>query len=874
MNRHLKKLLSFRRPEATGASFVQLYTKFRTILKRSNQIHELMADMEGKLGGEYIFDGRYIEEMVARLGETVLQLITDLAALTRKENVELFHAFERVRQEIEAELKGRYLPRAGEFVLPLRALGPESGNLAGEKMAGLGNIRNRLMLPTADGFVITTLAFAAFMEKNDLAEKTRLGTACWRDGDDAGLRRVAREIQKTILKGAMPRGLLSRILSGYDELAKRTGQPGLRVALRSSAWGEDGESSFAGQYSTILNISRDRLEAGYREVIASCYGYGAWRYRLQKGYHEHETAMAVGCQAMVRGLVSGVLHTFAPHIARGNMVINAAWGLCEQVVQGEQAADTIVLDRRPPYHMISEEIASKSSSLMPAERSGTIRVETAPEKRNILSLTPAQMTDLAQAAMSIEMYGKRPQEIEWSYDTEGNLRILQARPLHFHGSRLVPGTKLQEDIRQADIIFSNRGYPVQCGIGVGRVFVVRTEEDLEQFPHGAILLARHSSPRYAAIMHKARGVITEIGSPTGHMATLAREYRVPTVVNTEIAMQLLNNGDEVTLDATHNIVYRGYLYALDSFELTREEVFEDSREFRLLRRLTAHVRQLNLVASPGEAFVPAACRTYHDIAQYIQMKAVEELIQLSGETEMKDVLPPKRLETEIPLGLLIIDGGGGTEGPSGTSSLGPEQIVSLPLKELLHGILKPGMWCTDPVSVNLNCFMSSFTRTFCTSLAGPQEVGRNLAVVLKNYANINLRLGYHFTSIDACISEAVDENYIDFRFWGGVTESVRRYRRATFIARVLERFDFLVDTRGDLVVGRVKKMALPHMSRRMRMLGGLVGYTRQLDADMNSDSDIARHAEIFIEAMNRIPGGEKNEQTGYRCQKASNSGPG
>ncbi len=859
MYRHLKKLLAFRHTEAKGAPFVLLYRKFQAILERNNKIHELMADMGEKLGGEYIFDSRYIEEISEQLGDMVFKLISELSKFTRQKNIELFHAFERIRQAIDAELNGRYLPEKGAFVLSLQSLDQEAYELAGDKMARLGNIHNRLMLPTADGFVVTTLAYSAFMEKNNLLRRAEQGTLYWQSGNEEGLRKIAGRIEQDIIHATLPRRLASQILSQFDELAKRSGQSDLRVVLRSSALGEDGENSFAGQYLTILNVPRSELLDGYKKVVASCYTFGAWRYRLQKGYHEHEIAMAVGCQALVKGKASGVLQTFAPHIGSESIVINAAWGLCEQVVQGQQAADTIVLDRRPPYQLISQKIANKPSCLVPQVKSGTTLVETPPERVDTLSLTSSQAMALAQAAMSIERYYKRPQEIEWSYDDEGHLQILQVRPLHFLGTRFAPGKQMQEDLRLADIIFSNRGFTVQCGIGMGKVFTVQTDEDLERFPHGAILLSHHSSPRFAAIMHKAKGIITDIGSPTGHMATLAREYRVPTIVNTDVASQLLGNGDEVTLDATHNIVYRGQLYALDRFELTEEEAFEDTYEFRLLRRLIRHVSRLNLVASQSKNFVPAACRTYHDIARYIQFKAVEELIQLSEKAAVKDALPPKRLEADIPLGLLIIDGGGGTQCPIESRVIDPEQIVSVPLRELLDGIMKLGMWCTDPVSVGLGSFMSSFTRTFCTTLAGPQEVGRNLAVVLENYVNINLRLGYHFTFIDAYISQAIKDNYINFRFWGGVTDNVRRYRRAAFIAMVLKRFDFLVETHGDLVVGRLKKLDLPRMSERMRMLGGLIGYTRQLDATMHSDSDIGGHAEIFIEAIKRTIGGEYNE---------------
>jgi pyruvate,water dikinase len=140
-------------------------------------------------------------------------------------------------------------------------------------------------------------------------------------------------------------------------------------------------------------------------------------------------------------------------------------------------------------------------------------------------------------------------------------------------------------------------------------------------------------------------------------------------------------------------------------------------------------------------------------------------------------------------------------------------------------------------------------------MASPKEVGRNLAVVLENYMNINMRLGYHFTIIDAYISDTINDNSIYFRFLGGVTEFIRRSRRAKFIAQVLAHFDFRVEVHGDLVVGRVKKLSRPRMSERMRILGGLVGYTRQLDAQMHSDKDVTMHVQHFIEAVHNVMGG-------------------
>jgi len=855
MQNHLKKLLPFSFPDRDKLPLVLLYRKFHEILERNSRIIELMEDMEDKLGGEYVFDNHYIEEIVSRLGNQLFLLISDLAMLTRQKDGELQRAYWRIRAAIEAELTGESDPQGKELVLPLSSIGPSTEELVGDKMAILGYLKNRLLLPTADGFVITVPACILFMQRHGLLKKAETGVSLWQAGDEPSFRSFALELQDDICRAALPRKLSNRIFAQFDDLARQSGKTDLRVALRSSGWGEGREHSFAGQYTTLLNIAREELLEGYRRVIASLYDPGVWRYRLQKGYREHEIAMAVGCQVMVDSEVSGVMHTFAPHIDKDSMVINATWGLCELVMQGEQSTDVIVVDRRPPHEVLSSTPANKFHRLIPSQGGGTTLAENPSELQGVLSLTPGGILQLAQMAMNIERYYKRPQEIEWSYDARGDLQILQARPLYFRGNRLAQVQQVHEAVREAEIIFANQGYTVQCGIGMGRIVRVENDKDLETFPDGAILLSRHASPRYGSVMHKARGIITDAGSPTGHMATLARECRVPTLVSTKMATNLLRDGDEVTLDATHGVVYRGYLYPLDRFELSDEEPFEDSYEYRLLRRLTHHVGRLHLVHTHDEPPSPAACRTYRDVAHYIHIKAVDELIARTEKTKSGKGVPARRLETDIPLGLYIIDVGGGTSCTEEERTLTVDQLHSRPLKEMLDGISVLGMWCTEPVAVDLGSFMSSFTRTFCTSMAGPSDIGRNLAVVTGTYANINLRLGYHFTLINASLSGSADDDYLSFRFWGGVTEPVRRSRRASFIARVLRKFDFLVTIHGDMVSARLKKRPFSQMVMCMQMLGGLIGYTRQLDACLYAESDVDAHVELFIKAIHGIIGG-------------------
>ena len=557
---------------------------------------------------------------------------------------------------------------------------------------------------------------------------------------------------------------------------------------------------------------------------------------------------------MVQAEVSGALYTYAPLTCEEEaMVISATWGLGAPVVDGTAETDTYFIDRSESLAVRSMEVAHKPVRLATLPGGGTGLKDVEPDRQDIPCLSSARIQRLAQTAMTIERYYKRPQDVEWAFDAEDTLFILQARPLNMSPRPAQactdPSLSVVNATRNAEVIFSGKGTVVQHGVAVGKVFVVRTDDDLMRFPNGAILVTQHTSPRYSRVMRTAQGIITDVGSATGHMSTLAREYRVPAVVGTGVATSLLKTGDEITLDTTQNTVFRGAVPELCRFELTSEESFEESAEYRLLRRLLKRIAPLNLVDPHSEQFKASACRTFHDITRWIHEKAVEELINVSDCHWRRSGGTPRRLDSEQPLGLMVIDLEQGPLPVPENQGVTQDSLGSVPLAAMLDGLTRSGMWSTEPVSVDLGSFMSSFTRTFSSASAAPGNIGRNLAVVSHEYMNLHLRLGYHFNIIDAYIGERVNDNYIYFRFLGGVTDFMRRSRRARCIALILERLDFRVEVHGDLVVGRIKKLPPARMREKMLVLGGLIGYTRQLDVCLHCDEDINRHAEEFLQRI-------------------------
>ena len=88
----------------------------------------------------------------------------------------------------------------------------------------------------------------------------------------------------------------------------------------------------------------------------------------------------------------------------------------------------------------------------------------------------------------------------------------------------------------------------------GKVFICRTIDDIQNFPHGAVLVTSMTRPEFVPAMKKAAAIVTDEGGITSHAAVISRELGVPCVIGTKNATKLLNNGDLVMVNANHGMV--------------------------------------------------------------------------------------------------------------------------------------------------------------------------------------------------------------------------------------------------------------------------------------------------------------------------------
>jgi pyruvate, water dikinase len=253
--------------------------------------------------------------------------------------------------------------------------------LAGGKGASLATMTAE-DLPVPPGFVVTSAAFEAAVDTNALRELMR--------GEDV-------EAARAMVAAAEPPK--EPIERHHTELT------GL-VAVRSSACAEDsGGASYAGQQETYLNTD------GLAEVLAnvvhcwlSFFTERAVFYRREKGSLE-DVAMAVVVQQMVDSQTSGVLFTVDPvHGRRDRMVVEAARGLGEAVVSGEVT---------PDHYTLGRDGVVKRSKVVGAER----------------VLSDDDCAALAKMGRRLVDLHGGPQDIEWAFDADGRLVLLQSRPI-------------------------------------------------------------------------------------------------------------------------------------------------------------------------------------------------------------------------------------------------------------------------------------------------------------------------------------------------------------------------------------------------------------------------------------------------------------
>ena len=825
---------------APGLLLREKYEAFRELLEHNKRSHELIAELQQIHYDQIKCDYCAIVDKIERLSRLTAKVVACLARLGPAKYIHLSDYYNKIDFYIKLALSVDKVEFSPPFVLPLSVIGPEDRCLVGGKAHTLSEIKNQLNLPTLDGFVVTTRAFHYFIEANNLRSAINQCLATLDMQSIKSLSSTAQELQRLFENADVPEEIAAAIQTALSDLEGNSG-PELQLAVRSSALGEDSQGSYAGQYKTLLNLAPANVVQAYKTVIASKYSVRALTYRIHRGELDQETPMAVLVLPMVDARASGVIYTQAPHGATAHLSIHCAWGLGKALVDGSISPGIVVVAKDPPYTVISRDPGRQEAKAVLQAGGGVGMLATTEESCASAALDGRLVEELAGWAARLEDYYRTPQDIEWCVDKQGRALILQSRRLYREAEA---GRQIAcDDLDAAAPVLISNGERASGGVAAGMVHNLEQHPSLESIPEGAVLVTAVPHPDLVVVFGRIKALVADLGSSAGHLASVAREFGIPALVNTGNATQVLATGMIVTVNADSRSVHLGA--SVELLECIRDwsRPLPDTPFNRKLAKVLQFIAPLNLVDPEADNFRPEGCKTLHDILRFCHEKAVFEMFSL-GQGGSRRAGGAKRLMTEIPIVVYVLDLGDGiAEDHMDRPSIPVTAVRCVPMTALWRGLNHPDIrWDADVLHFDWGEFdriSGGIVRSHAKQLG-------SYAIISCDYLNFHIHFGYHFVVLDTLCTPETENNYVLLRFAGGGGVTQSRMLRVQFLSEVLSRGGYKVEQKGDLLDAQLTRCERSRLEDSLEMIGRLLGCTRLMDLVLKDRSQVDAMVERFM----------------------------
>ncbi|TFG01302.1 MAG: phosphoenolpyruvate synthase, partial [Promethearchaeota archaeon] len=439
------------------------------------------------------------------------------------------------------------------------------------------------------GYVITAETYFNYIEENNIKSKIKKILSKLDIEDTQELQKASDDIKNLILNEKFSEKLSQSFLEEFDKL--KGNSEGLHAAVRSSATAEDlPGASFAGQQDTYLGVDRENYLEAVKKCWASLFTARAIYYRENNDFDHMKVGIAVIVQKLIDSEVSGVAFTRHPSSGDDEVIIEAGLGLGEAVVAGNITPDTYEVD--PEEWRIKNKEIKKQSFKIVRDVNETKEIDLSEEEGNKQKLPDDKIVKLAKICKEIERYyDDQGQDIEWAYSDK--LYIVQSRPIT---------TIKKKESKKGEEISGNiilKGLAASPGISSGKIKMIEDASELSKIEDGDLLVTTMTTPDMVPGMKRSAGIITDEGGMTSHAAIVSRELGVPCIVGTSKATQILEEGQEVTIDGRQGIVYEGRQAGL----LEKEEGKKKAKEKEKIQIITGTKIYVNLSSPEAAATV-------------------------------------------------------------------------------------------------------------------------------------------------------------------------------------------------------------------------------------------------------------------------------
>lgn len=797
-NHHPQRVLAISAPSPMSDAWNQ----YHSILAPYDEAMDLMAEFELIEHTTGAVDMDAIKRLYDRLQLTLQKMIVALGDLGDHRCGDLLKAHQHFDRHTTPLFDPALSLPSHPILVALEDIRADMAPFVGHKATHLADIRNAIELPVPEGFVLTAKAFDHFMEENELPGVIN---AYLRDltVEHAGLIDERCEaIRRLILEAPVPRDIEDAIHEKLDQWRGDQREP-IFTAVRSTAIGEDMEVSFAGQFATLLNVPAKRVTEAYKEVLASKYSPGAILYRLRYGLDDRTTPMAVLVMAMVSARASGIVYTRNPSRPENNdLQISAIHGLGEYLMSGDTAPHVLSISRRTD-RITTRHNAQQSHWMTTLAEGGTRLEPMLRENQTRAPIDDATARCLSDWGERLEKYFGSPQDVEWAIDESQHLYLLQSRALGLDGP---PPSDTVDVLPLERLPVLHTGGRKACsGLVAGRIYHAGQAHS-ESIPADSILVIPKAAPEYAPTVARVRGVIAAKGSEASHLASVAREFGVPMIVDTGPDDGRFNQGEWVTLYADKVTVYAGRIPTpKDSPARRPSDPFESPvrRRLRALSNRITHCHRL----SPDEATAPPhTVFTVHDLLRQAHGNALETIHARRPET--RDPLQAihwteDNVATDFNFQLP----------PGNHASSGMDQpLPPLPEGQAFLQALWNGLsWPNHATAPARRLGIDGYAFIAATSLHATMPFATQQA------------------TIDVSWLPKHQSHCIRVRIVGGTGPYYKRCLRTRFLAEILGELGFSLRINGALLEATVTSGELKNSRDLIHQIGRLMAFSRMAD---------------------------------------------
>jgi pyruvate, water dikinase len=769
--------------------------RYQSVLAPYDEAMDLMAEFELIEHTNDAVDMDAIKRLYDRLQLAVQKMIVALGDLGDHRSGDLLKIHQHFDRQT-APLFGPALSLPSHPILvSLEDIHPDMAPFVGHKAAHLAAIGNSIGLPVPQGFVLTAKAFDRFLEDNELPGVI-----------DAYLRDLTVEhaeciderceaIRRLILQAPVPSDIEDAIRNKLDRWREHQGGF-IFTAVRSTAIGEDSEVSFAGQFATLLNVPAKSVIAAYKEVLASKYNPGAILYRMRYGMDDRTTPMAVIVMAMVSSQASGVMYTRNPsRPEQADLQISAIRGLGEYLMSGDTAPHVLSVCRRTG-RITTRHAAQQSHWITTRPEGGTCLAPIPREDQVHPPIDDATARCLADWGERLEKHFGGPQDVEWAIDAAQHLYLLQSRSLGLDGP---PPSEPIDVLPLERLPVIHAGGRKACsGIVAGRIYHAGQTHS-ETIPADSILVIPKAAPEYAPTVARVRGVIAVKGSAASHLASVAREFGVPMIVNTGPDDGRWIQGQWVTLYADKVTVYAGRIPAIDGRPSQSPSDPFESPVRRRLRALSNRITHCHRPSPDETTPLPYHVHTLHDLLRLAYRFAME-------------TLHTHRLETENAIQVIHWAEDNVANDFNIQSTINPPSPAH-PIGELFLQALWDGLsWSPQNTTASQRFGIDGY------------------ALIADNSMHVTIPFESQQSIIDVCRPPNHNADQIRLRVVGGTGPYYKRCLRTRFLAEILEGIGLSIRINGALLEASVTSGALENSRDLLRQIGRLLNFSRGMDS--------------------------------------------